>query len=269
MVKPKKKVYRPKGKFDIVGWTMVLLNTSIVCSTTYPIIVLSLNFDPFFPYLPRINCFLYKVVLIAFRFLSFQFVTYLNWQLLIAMTLTTVHSLNIGLAVMRKVADVNYPWKNMSIRKVSAQLLKKIRLHTTLRYLLTVGNEAYFFFSPVALLLTSSILILCNFAIVRMHSVFSIQLYVAILLISILISGAVAVVCPVTANIHEVSEQFLRTARFTAKTKLEKRIVAAERSLKIEFGSLFYATRYTKTTLFSLVIDYTINSLLSTSGNVV
>jgi len=142
-------------------------------------------------------------------------------------------------------------------------ILTLLRIHTHCMLTETIANKAYFYFLPCLLFLGGLLLVFANYATVRMQTVIPMPYYMAMPMMSILITVILMCLFPAGVEVHLNSTKFLKkTDSLVATHKYFSKLVKAQRPFRINFGALFIAKKSTQTRFLLCVFDTTIDAML-------
>jgi hypothetical protein len=241
------------------------------------------NCDPLWYILPETEIFAIHSILWVLRLSACSLAAYGGW-----INLATVFMVAIlELKIFKETAKCQGKWAlnqcymvstknaaklhflkmlNTKFRKLpQISILKVLKIQRQSRILFQVTNEAYHFFYPFLLLNGLIILVLSNYATIKMQDRIPMPFYLVMPFLSLFVVLLIMALFPAASDIYEDSEQFLRLMRYVVgRDKYWRKVWRAERAVKIQFGRCFFAKRSTKTTFLCQCIDFTVNTLLIT-----
>jgi len=152
----------------------------------------------------------------------------------------------------------------ISLRKSNLpSILTLLRIHTHCMLTETIANKAYFYFLPSLLFLGGLLLVFANYATVRMQTVIPMPYYMAMPMLSIIITVVILCLFPAAVEVHLNSTKFLKKMdTLVATHKYFSKLVKAQRPFRFNFGSLFMAKKSTQTRFLLCVFDTTIDAIL-------
>jgi hypothetical protein len=238
-----------------------------------------LNCDPLWFILPETEIFVIHSIFWLFRLSAFYLAAYGGW-----LNLATVYLVFIlELKIYKETVNCLIKWAmnqyNVVVTKNGAKvhvfkikqtknripIFKVLAIQRQSRILFQITNEAYHIFFPFLLLNGLIILVLSNYATIKMQDRIPMPFYLAMPFLSLFVVLIIMTLFPAASYIYEDSKQFLRLMGYVVgKDKYWRKVWRAERAVKIKFGCFFFAKRSTKTTFLYLCIDFTINALLIT-----
>jgi len=143
------------------------------------------------------------------------------------------------------------------------QLNRAIKSHVKIQLLITLINQAYFYQIPALLVLGETLLVLCNYASIKMIDVVPFPQYLVFPILSLVIIIVVLAMFPLAVQVFESSTTFLRQIKsLVGRHKIMRAQVRSQRPCRIGIGQLFYAKRSTKCTYFDNCIQFTVDALL-------
>jgi len=117
----------------------------------------------------------------------------------------------------------------------------------------SMSDVLVWFVSTQILLPTS-----CNYVVIRLHSEFGSVILLGLTIVSATCTVAVILIFPFGALVHSSSIAYLESF----KGIRSRRKLAAYRPLKIRIGTLFFLRRFTVLKAISLIIYWTVRSML-------
>jgi hypothetical protein len=237
------------------------------------------NCDPLWLILPETEIFAIHSILWILRLSAFSLAAYGGWLNLATIFMVLI----LELKIYKETVNCLIKWAmnqyNVLVKKNAAKvhvfkiqqsknripILKVLVIQRQSRILFQITNEAYHIFYPFLLLNGLIILVLSNFATIKMQDRIPMPFYLVMPFLSLFVVLIIMTLFPAASNIYEDSTQFLRLMRYVVgKDKYWRKVWRAERAVKIQIGGFFFAKRSTKTTFLCLCIDFTINTLLIT-----
>jgi len=143
-------------------------------------------------------------------------------------------------------------------------ITRAFRIHNQLALIVNVVNDTYQYFLPVLLLSGIILLVGCNVMCIRLleELVFPITMILPLFSMTCLIT--IHVLFPGASQINSSSVKYLAQCKDLVGTnKIFRRILAAQREIRLKFGFLFYAKSSTEATYFMSIGDWTVNALLA------
>jgi len=138
-----------------------------------------------------------------------------------------------------------------------------VSIHAQVKVMEGLANQAYFYFLPSLLLFGGYLLVVTNYATIRMHNVIPMPFFLAMPALSVVVTIIIVVLFPAASDVHEKSCEFLKKFHLIKfHHKYWVRRLKAERSFRFTFGPLFMAKKSTQTTFLVCIFDATINTLL-------
>jgi hypothetical protein len=237
------------------------------------------NCDPLWFILPETEIFAIHSILCLLRLSAFSLAAYGGW-----LNLATIFMVGIFLIkIYKECSNCQTKWAMNQYNSVSKKnavnvqvfkiqqtknripILKVLAIQRQNRILLGITNEAYYIFLPFLLLFGEIILVLSNYATIKMYDRIPMPFYLVMPFLSLFVVLLIIALFPTASDIYEDSTQFLRMMRYVVrKNKYWRKVWKAERAVYFQFGCFFFAKRSTKTTFLCQCIDYTINALLAT-----
>jgi len=143
------------------------------------------------------------------------------------------------------------------------QLRRAIQSHVKIQLLVTIANVVYFHHVPALLVLGEILLVLTNYASIKMIYVVPFPEYLVFPILSVGIIIIVLAMFPLGEEVFESSTTFLRHMKsLVGRHKVMRAQVKSMRPCRLAIGQLFYAKRSTKCTYFDNCIQFTVNALL-------
>jgi len=138
--------------------------------------------------------------------------------------------------------------------------------HDTYIKMLTISNlmeDTYFYLRPLVLSIGAFILVICNFACVRMYGTVDGLITIGFAGISLNILMLIKIVFPLAESVYENSVAFKFNMRsITRNHKLFNRKFISLRPCRTDFGRLFFAKKSTKCSYIDICFQNTVNTLL-------
>jgi len=136
-------------------------------------------------------------------------------------------------------------------------------LHREIKILECVTNELANTIAPILVLSAQVILVGCNYATIRLHSVIPMPYFLSIPFCSVIIMAFYFLLMPPASDIHEKSIAFLKQMRIICgDNKYLLRKVKSQRACRINIGQICMIKRSTLTKFIDCTIDLSINSIL-------
>jgi hypothetical protein len=265
---------------------MIGVLISILIPIALPAMLCYLNFDPFWFVLPETKNHPISIVCWLVRFLGFSTAAYIGWVVLTTIFMVTI----IGLQIVKETLSSQNRWtsrikdgtplqnvvksylvyltrnKQSGNRTVPLTTMHRIlAIQRQVRILMLEFNEAFYFLLPILFLTGECILVICNYATIRMHETIPMPFYLVLPGMSMFAFMIIMVICPSASDVYESSLEFLRGVKLLAgRNRYWRKIWRAERPVKLSIGGICFAKRSTKTTYLVHCVDSTIDALLLT-----
>jgi hypothetical protein len=236
------------------------------------------NCDPLWFILPETEIFVLHSILWLLRLSAFSLAAYGGWLNLATIFMVLILELKIYKETVNCLIKWAMNQHNVVVTKNAAKVRvfkiqqtknripipKVLAIQRQNRILFQITNETYHIFYPYLLLSGLIILVLSNYATIKMHDRIPMPFYLVMPFLSLFVVLLIMALFPAGCDIYEDSTQFLRLMRYVVgKDKYWRKVWKAERAVYFQFGC-FFAKRSTKTTFLCQCIDFTINALCIT-----
>jgi len=167
---------------------------------------------------------------------------------------------SLHLKVIKIKTDVND--KVLSVCKIPTRL-KLVNIHSELQLFDTLANKVGFLMVPFLLLCAFGCIVSVNYATIRMHSVIPMPYFLLMPLAGGSLSLGLFIFLPAISGVNESSQQFLKQMSvLCCNNKCLLRRVKALRAFRFTIGPICMFKRSTITTIWTCLIEYTINAIL-------
>jgi hypothetical protein len=238
---------------------MFLVNGSVVVPFGIGLGALYLKVDQFYPFVPKEGQVTKSIRRICMGFRGFIYIVgcFAIWQIYATVIILTIICLWIILQSTSNLLIVKQKkWRMWLLPSQSMKIHKEIDI------LVKMSCEAYYILLPFLLLFGMMILVVCNVGTIKLHDRVPLLVYLAMPVCSLCVTIGILALFPPAVRIHENSKEFLHSAKLLMMGKYWRRVVKAQRSIRIIFGPLFHAKKSTKATFMAGVIDYTVDFLM-------
>jgi hypothetical protein len=271
----------------IIEWAMIGVMVSVVIPIGLSAMLCYLNLDPFWFVLPETENYLVGAVVWHMRFAGFSLTAYLGWFV----NATTIMVTILGLKIVKETLTSQNRWTKdvspimRSVRGSSTDSYSVYYIHNRhtsvsrtvplvsmhsifavqrqVRIVMQEFNKAYYCLHPVSLLTGQYILVVCNYATIKMQETIPMPFYLVMPGLSVFVVMLLMVLFPVASDVYECSLEFLRAVKLIAgRSRYWRRIWRSERAVKLSIGGFFFAKRSTKTTYLVQCVDATIDAIL-------
>jgi hypothetical protein len=272
------------GNSKTLQWVLIGVMISVVIPIAFAAMICYLNFDPFWFVLPETNNYPISIVLWIVRFLGFSTTAYMGWLVLATIVMVTI----FGLKMIKETLNCQIRWTHrirngtpmrndvncyvvyLQNRKQSGNstvplktMYRIFAIQRQIRIFTLQFNEALYFLLPVLILTGECILVVCNYATIRMHETIPLPFYLVLPSHSMFVVMLIMVIVPTASDIYENSSEFLRVVRLiSGRNRYWRKIWHTERPVQLNVGGFCYAKRLTKTTYLVHCVDSTISALL-------
>jgi len=148
------------------------------------------------------------------------------------------------------------------IVSISYQMNTSYETYVKMQLVSNLMKSTYFYLSPLLLSIGGFVLVICNFACIRMYGSVDGLITIGFAGISFFILMIIIIVFPLAESIYENSVAFkLNMRSITRKDKLFNRKFASLRPCRMDFG-LFFANKSTKCGYIDICFQNTVNALL-------
>jgi hypothetical protein len=217
-----------------------------------------------------------KTIYYVIRLVIFSFSVHAGWQLIFAFVLLNT----ISLWIVRKASSHLRNWGRLKLKisKVFSygQFVKtgkyelsyfstshSIQMHREINILVQIVCDAYYFLLPSIVLLGFGMLVVCNYGVIRLtDNNVPPPVYVIMPALSFFVSGVIMAFFGPAALVHEDSKELLEQLKQIKRGKYWKKVIKSQRTIRIYFASLFYASVITESMFYWKVVECTITSIL-------
>jgi hypothetical protein len=270
------------AKFHELVMLMIMISGMI--PLTIIAMLLVLNIDPFSFILPQFNYPFLNLISFLLRLFPLLLTGYVTWLPYGCVYLVLV----VSIKIVSDSSDALLKWTELKLNKnVQFVNIKKLtnkrkkilpkpsdnRRNVTISRILMIKrqcravteliNESCYALFPSLLFFGQSVLVLSNYATIKMHDRIPMPFYLVMPFLSVFIVVLISVLFPAASDVHEGSLEFLRSVHLiVGRSKYWRKVWRAERPLRFNVGGLFRAKRSTKTTFFYQCIDFTVTALM-------
>jgi hypothetical protein len=263
---------------------MLLVLASFTVPLTITTMLFVLNIDPFSFIFPHFDHFFLNLISFLLRFISNLLTSHAIWLPIGCLFLFFVLTVNIvsdTTGFMKKWTDVRlnhdpqFHYQKRAIIKRNNKTVPEpskrrnvtigsiIMIQQQIRIVIELFNESCYYLLPSLLLFGQIMLILGNYATIKMQDTIPMPFYLIMPSVSLIVVVNVAVLFPAASDVYEGSLEFLRSVDLiVGRSKYWRKVWRAERPLRFNFGGYFLAKRSTKTTFFYQCIDFTVTALM-------
>jgi hypothetical protein len=155
--------------------------------------------------------------------------------------------------------------KSSGKRRQNVTIGSIVMIHRQVRGVLDLVNDSCIYLIPSLLLFGQIILVLTNYATIKMHDSIPMPFYLVMPFLSVFVIAIIATLFPAASDVHEGSLEFLRSVHLiVGRSKYWRKVWRAEQPLRFNVGPFFIIKRSTKTTFFYQCIDFTVTALMLT-----
>jgi len=138
-----------------------------------------------------------------------------------------------------------------------------LKVYRKIQIISVIMQDTYMYFYAATIGSGAIVLVMCNYACVRMYGTLNFSLVILFLCVSFFIFVFMLTVFPVFDSFYETSLVFLRHMRsLSGKQKILKRQVESYRPCRIVMCPLFFAKKSTKCSYVDNCFQFTANALL-------
>jgi hypothetical protein len=267
---------------------MIGVFASVILPFTLVAMICYFNFDPFWFILPQIENLIVNRIVLLMRICGLALATYVGWLSMAIFLMAGIVQLkmytettnclsnwaefypkalssNSSAAFIINVAPrLTNSWKS-SFGKIMLPISKVLSIQRQARILIKLTNDTQFLTVPCLLLFGQSILVLTNYATIRMQDRIPMPFYFGMPCISLFVILIMLTLFPLASGIHEASTHFLLISKsIVGRNKYWRKVWRAERPLSIHIRPFFPATKAVKSAYFFKCFELTANALLIT-----
>jgi hypothetical protein len=259
---------KEEGKVKFYEYVLLMVLATVILPFAMVIMLFVLESDPLSFILPEFeDFFLLKFVLFLVRYFLFQLAFYGIWLPYGCLYLLLV----IGIKVFSDVSSLLLKWTEVRLNNKSSGKRRNVTIgsivmiHRQVRGVLDLINESCIYLIPSLLLFGQIILVLTNYATIKMHDSIPMPFYLVMPFLSVFVIAIIATLFPAASDVHEGSLEFLRSVHLiVGRSKYWRKVWRAEQPLRFNVGPFFIIKRSTKTTFFYQCIDFTVTALMLT-----
>jgi hypothetical protein len=249
---------------DTFGFALITICSSIIVPFTLGPCGSYFGIDVLYPLaqllIARVPISTYFTVFV--RYFIAAYFSYRTWQTLVSLLVLLAIFLQSALKLVCILTETLNILRNIKPCNLPVQRLKSvIRLHTELSLICSAIGEVLSFL-PFLLLLGVFLIVIGDYGTLKMYSIIEMPWFLGFPGLSLIVKIIIAVLLPQATKIYETADQFRLGLYYITRTKHDKRIARSFRPARINFGSLFFAKKSTKSAYFKTIFDATINSLL-------
>jgi len=154
-------------------------------------------------------------------------------------------------------------FKDRVIVSVTYQMNTSYETYIKMNIISNLMEDTYFYLKPLVISIGAFLLVICNFACVRMYETVDGLITFCFAGISFNILMLIKIVFPLADSIYENSVAFKFNMRSITRThKLFNRKFISLRPCRTDFGKLFFAKKSTKCSYIDICFQNTVNALL-------
>jgi len=149
------------------------------------------------------------------------------------------------------------------IVSVTYQMNTSYETYIKMQIISNLMEDTYFYLKPLVLSIGAFLLVICNFAFIRMYGTADGLMTFGFAGMSVFILVIIIIVFPLVDSIYENSAAFKFNMRsITRSHKLFNRKFASLRPCRTDIGGLFFAKKSTKCSYIDICFQNTVNALL-------